>query len=114
MTLIDDQTIANLRELGEDVLKELVDLYLEDAPKQISSIELSLKQMDSEGLRRSAHSLKGASANLGANDLAALCLKMETQGKLKDFSGTEQLLNDINACLKKTSVEMKKLLVSED
>lgn len=81
---LDPQAIEDLRALNPDdvsFLRELIQIYLDDSPKQIAEIEQSLAQGDAPRLTRAAHSLKGSSANFGAGQLRALCEKIEHLGR---------------------------------
>ena len=60
-----------------DLIVELIDLYLEDAPRRIASLHEAAAVADEKGLRRAAHTLKGSSANLGALRIAELCEQIE-------------------------------------
>lgn len=60
-----------------DLIVELIDLYLEDAPRRIAALREALAAMDESGLKRAAHTLKGSSANLGARRVAELCSQLE-------------------------------------
>jgi two-component system sensor histidine kinase/response regulator len=60
-----------------DLIVELIDLYLEDAPRKLASMLEAVAGADEGALRRVAHSLKGSSASLGACRVAALCEKLE-------------------------------------
>ena len=60
-----------------DLVVELIDLYLEDAPRKLALILEAAAGADEESLRRAAHSLKGSSASLGAFGAATLCAELE-------------------------------------
>jgi HPt (histidine-containing phosphotransfer) domain-containing protein len=60
-----------------DLIVELIDLYLVDAPRQMTVMRKAMAETDKPSLKRAAHSLKGSSANLGANQMAALCAELE-------------------------------------
>ncbi len=83
--VIDMEIIASLRELGGDedpgLVCELIDLYLSDAPARISEIEDALERDDFELLERATHTLKSASANIGATKLSAMCAELETMAR---------------------------------
>ncbi|MBK7642169.1 MAG: Hpt domain-containing protein [Planctomycetes bacterium] len=80
--------IHGLRELGGDeepgLLDELIDLYLSDAPQRMRDIEGSLCSGDWKLLERAAHTLKSASANIGALGLSALCKELESSARSQD------------------------------
>jgi HPt (histidine-containing phosphotransfer) domain-containing protein len=60
-----------------DLVVELIDLYLEDAPRKLASMREAEAGADAPALRRAAHSLKGSSSSLGAFGAAALCRELE-------------------------------------
>jgi len=60
-----------------DLIVELIDLYLEDAPLRMASLQEAVAEADGGGIKRAAHALKGSSANLGARRVAELCEQLE-------------------------------------
>jgi len=60
-----------------DSLAQAIDPYLEDAPRCIDDIEQAMVAGDYVLARERAHTLKGASANLGAETLAQLAMQVE-------------------------------------
>ena len=80
----DDIDMSVLREFedvqceGEpDLIVELIDLYLADAPDQLLAMKDFVLKANQVSLKRTAHTLKGSSANLGANGMATLCQELE-------------------------------------
>jgi PAS domain S-box-containing protein len=61
------------REAADEILKE----YLADTPRQLSALRAALAGDDVEAARRHAHSLKGASASVGAEALRAAAYEVE-------------------------------------
>ncbi|HFC47048.1 MAG TPA: response regulator, partial [Dissulfuribacter thermophilus] len=59
------------------IMKKVIEVYLVSAPKTLGDLEKAISNGDKEAIRFSAHSLKGASANIGAKRLAALAERME-------------------------------------
>jgi HPt (histidine-containing phosphotransfer) domain-containing protein len=78
--------LTRLRELvletDFDFVTELIDIYLDETPKQIQSLASALTTKTYPSIMIVAHTLKGSSLNLGAKDLGALCLKLEEIGRL--------------------------------
>ncbi len=66
--------------IGDDraFLRELVETYLEDAPRQITAMRTGLGGGDVEQVHRAAHTLKSISATVGANALSAAARELET------------------------------------
>jgi hypothetical protein len=70
ITVIDPQSIENLRALNPDdndeFLREIAGIFFEDTPLRIAELEESLQAADVAKFTRAAHSIKGSSSNLGA------------------------------------------------
>jgi signal transduction histidine kinase/CheY-like chemotaxis protein len=62
-------------------LSRIVSRYSESAPQLLKTMRQALQDDDWEALHRSAHSLKSASASLGAMRLAELCRVIETEAE---------------------------------
>jgi HPt (histidine-containing phosphotransfer) domain-containing protein len=84
MNAIDLEMIDALRHLqeegGHDLLVELIDLFLQDAPARMAAIRAAVEGRDWAGLTERAHSLKGSCGSLGAKEMAALCARLEAMG----------------------------------
>lgn len=70
---------ACLERLGGDdeLYQEILSLYIEDAPNLIKELKKEICQDSLSVAERHAHSLKSASANVGAERLRATALEME-------------------------------------
>ncbi|MEO5350022.1 MAG: response regulator [Magnetococcus sp. YQC-3] len=77
------------------LLKEIVDLYRMDAPKQLRRIQTGIEQNDAELVREAAHSLKGASANFGDTPIYALALQLEQAGRSRDLREAGKILEQL-------------------
>lgn len=62
---------------GPDLIVELIDLYLQDAPQRILAIREAAVATEWVLLKRAAHNLKGSSGNLGVRHVAEICEKLE-------------------------------------
>ena len=74
---IDNEQLAELKDVLEDEFGILISTYLADAKLRLQLIEQGLQNQDYDAVRLAAHSLKGASANLGALMLAEICEHLE-------------------------------------
>ena len=74
---IDDEVLEELRSVLGDELDRVIRVFLDDAPRQISALQEAALAPDLEALRLHAHSLKSASANLGAMRLSAAAKRLE-------------------------------------
>ncbi|MFN0162696.1 MAG: PAS domain-containing protein [Burkholderiales bacterium] len=77
------------------VLAEFIELYTTQGPQRIDEIAAAAAAGDFERLARVAHSLKGASANLGAIGVAELARRLEVAGHARDAEGLEGMITGI-------------------
>lgn len=71
-------------ETDAEFVYELIDIYMTEAPKLLSSIRGAIEKKDFDALRTTAHTLKGSSYNLGAKQLGDLCFELEKAGRAKE------------------------------
>jgi len=78
---IDPAVLAALDETWEegepDLVVELIDLYLGDAPQWVEAMRTAAAADDATILRRAAHTLKGSSGSLGIRQVAEVCRMLE-------------------------------------
>lgn len=75
---LDNDIQATLRDVMGDDFALLIDTFINDSHDRIKALAEGIAQLDSDGLRRAAHSFKGSSSNVGAVRLAESCRLMET------------------------------------
>jgi two-component system sensor histidine kinase/response regulator len=77
-----DGTIL-LERLGGDkeIYEEIIHLFLQDVPGQLYTIEKAINCGDALMVRHQAHTLKGASGNVGAMELEEIAFQMEKAGE---------------------------------
>jgi signal transduction histidine kinase/CheY-like chemotaxis protein len=81
--------VGRLREIsGDDPVmeKELIELYVQSGEELMAAMETALARGDIEGVQRAAHTLKGASANLGAMRVQGLLMLIEQTGAPGDLA----------------------------
>lgn len=83
---------------GSDLIVELIDLYLEDAPQRIASMREASLATEWLLLKRAAHNLKGSSGNLGVRQVALTCEEIETidHSSVHSSSGVERILQRLD------------------
>lgn len=64
-----------------ELLANLFQLFGDDVPKKLGTIEASIREGDLYQTERTAHSLKGASATVGAEQLSQLAARLEQAAK---------------------------------
>jgi len=78
LPVLDTQSLASFRELGEETFAEIIEAGLRGLPSALERIRAAFEAEDSAELTRQAHSLKGASSTLGGQRLAELCRRLES------------------------------------
>ncbi|MCP4677223.1 MAG: response regulator [Deltaproteobacteria bacterium] len=90
----------------EDLVQIVVDTFLEDAPKQIAKLVEYLESGDAEGAARQAHTIKGASANVGGEALRKVAYNMEKAGKAEELDVIRADMPKLEACFEKLKEAM--------
>jgi HPt (histidine-containing phosphotransfer) domain-containing protein len=76
----------------EELFKEIVKTFLDDAPLQVEKLKQALMEENLNQLEKQAHSLKGAAMNIGGNALQAIAFEVELSGKKGDLKRTQELI----------------------
>jgi CheY-like chemotaxis protein/HPt (histidine-containing phosphotransfer) domain-containing protein len=78
-----------------DLARVVTETFLDDAPRQIEALRGYVDAWDAAGAERQAHSLKGASSNVGGEALRALAFEMEKAGKAGDLDSVRARMGDL-------------------
>ncbi|RYX93332.1 MAG: response regulator [Comamonadaceae bacterium] len=114
---MDFTRLNEFREFDPDLstTREVISLFITDAPIRINAIEKASADMDAEALSQAAHALKGASSNVGAISLIKLSEMIERQASAGsipvDMDGVNQQLRD---CWVGTKMELRSWLEPSD
>lgn len=92
---IDYQALMELKDMLEDEFAELVDTFVRDTSLKLATLSELSPAEDSEEIRKVAHSLKGASINLGLVSLGEHCVSLELQAKDNRITNYPQHLSQI-------------------
>jgi CheY-like chemotaxis protein len=84
--VVDMKAIMNRLDGDEALVKELAKLFLGDCPRLMSDVKDALAREDSGALEASAHALKGAAANFGAELAVRVAFALETIGREGNLS----------------------------
>jgi len=94
---IDTKIFDNLRELMGNDFIELLNVFLSSVPDQLASLKESANKSDSDGISRTAHSLKSSSGNLGALALCECCSDLESWARTGKTEGSMKSIEKIEA-----------------
>jgi HPt (histidine-containing phosphotransfer) domain-containing protein len=95
LTIYDKEALFERMIQDEDLVKVVLRGFLEDIPKQIQILKDFLSKQDQKGCIRQVHSIKGASANIGAEALRAVSADLEKMGKEGDLNYMHDHLADL-------------------
>ncbi|HMD61689.1 MAG TPA: Hpt domain-containing protein [Opitutaceae bacterium] len=113
-TIIEPEAIATLKELNPDdggaFLKEIVGIYLEDTPRRIEDLKTSLASGDAALFTRTAHTIKGSSANVGAVALVRVAERMESMSRKDGLGAVGDLLADCEEQFGRAAAELRSLV----
>ena len=97
---VDMAVLLSFEELQQanetDLLVELIELYLEDAPVKIAALRQSMTTADIETFKHAAHNLKGSSGTLGVRQLALVCEELECLAEAGLTPGANELLERLD------------------
>jgi HPt (histidine-containing phosphotransfer) domain-containing protein len=79
----------------EDLARTVVDGFLNDIPRQIEVLQGCIDAGDAPGAERQAHTIKGASANVGGEALRAVAFEMEKSGRAGDLDAVKVRMADL-------------------
>ena len=109
--LMDATILAELSEMkskdGVPLLHELIDLFMQNAPKHLEQIKTSGDNL--QQLAFAAHVFRGMSLNLGANALGNLCQELEILATGGNSLGIPALIPKIEAAFQQTGVEFARI-----
>lgn len=77
--------LLTLMEGDHDLLHELIDVFLEDAPERMAAVRQALGAGDAVALYKAAHTLKGSAGNFGATEVVSRALQLEAHARCGDL-----------------------------
>ncbi len=84
--IIGIQDVLGRLQGDKELLLELIQIFLEDAPQRFHDVSDLIKKEDCVQLADAAHSVKGAASNIGANKLWHSFKTLEQAAKDKDLA----------------------------
>ncbi|TAG33969.1 MAG: Hpt domain-containing protein [Verrucomicrobia bacterium] len=112
--ILDSEAIENLRSLGDEgddtFLREIIGIYLEDVPKRLADLKTARASDDRPLFTRSAHTIKGSSANVGAAEVRALAEKIEHRSKSETLASLNEHVGELEAAYARARQALQSLL----
>lgn len=97
--------------LGGDMelFREIAVVFLDDIPNQLSRLEAAIADGDAEALRRSAHSIKGAVGNFGAEAARQAALLLEEIGKAGRLEEVEAVYDELKKKVSQLETALRRM-----
>lgn len=76
---LDERIVSQLRTVMEDDFADLFVTYLDNVSRELARLTGAMARGDAAQATSAAHTIKGSSANLGAQRLAHLCRDLEAR-----------------------------------
>lgn len=101
--LLDPATLQEVCDGDEQLRRDLVSLFFEQAEAALPEIAAAIAGGDNKALYLNAHHLKGSSGSVGAVRIAELCGLLCAAGRTGDMDQARRLLPDLGTCYRRTS-----------
>jgi CheY-like chemotaxis protein/HPt (histidine-containing phosphotransfer) domain-containing protein len=92
-----------------ELLRELVQVFLDSCPRQLSDLREAITRRDSQTVRREAHRLKGELNTFGAKAAGAVALRLETMGRAGELDQAGEVYAALEDALTRLTPALAKL-----
>jgi signal transduction histidine kinase/DNA-binding response OmpR family regulator len=111
-SLWDPATALEKMEGDESFLRELIQIFLEEMPRQLANLRTAIETGDADKLEKTAHSLKGELGCLGLTEAAQKARDLERMGHEHSLEPTAELISAFEADISAASSAMRAMLNS--
>jgi signal transduction histidine kinase/CheY-like chemotaxis protein len=91
---------------GEDVLRQMFDLFEEAVAPQLDALRAAAVAGDTTALRRAAHSVRGSGATIGAREVRQLAQELEALGQGESLEHVLPLVQQLEAAVQRASAAL--------
>lgn len=95
-----------------DLLQEIIQLFKSEKITMLEEINQALNSGNLDIIKRSAHSIKGTLANIGADLCVDSAFKIETTSSLENIPASKDLFEKLKIDIEEYLVEVKEKLSS--
>lgn len=94
LPMLVEQVLSQV-EQDRELLGKVVEIFVDTAPDLLNDLRKAAIDADADALRRAAHSLKGAAANICAEPMRATAYTLEQMGQDSALSDVEHQVTQI-------------------
>lgn len=80
--------------LEQEEFNEIFEIYMESTTNDLGELIAAINSGDAEKAHEKAHSIKGASGNLGLDELFELAKQIDDQARNNSLTGLDNLVQD--------------------
>ena len=91
------------------LMAEMIDLFIDEAQRGLTATREALTNGDAVGLRELAHSIKGASANMGARHMIETASQLEKLGETGEIARAGGIMDQLDAHFHEVRTFLKEL-----
>ena len=95
LSVLDREEALGRLEGDEDLWAEICAIWLEDSGRMFGEVRIAVESRNPEALRRAAHAMKGASANVGAARVAAKAKMIEQSALGEDWGALGSCVGEL-------------------
>jgi signal transduction histidine kinase/DNA-binding NtrC family response regulator/HPt (histidine-containing phosphotransfer) domain-containing protein len=108
--IIDAARIEELRQLGNEVLCKTINVFLEEARRQLTAVRDSIGKGDVRSVEKFAHALKGSSYNVGARHVAQRCIELQERARQGSIEGAAEIFEQLQVDFARVRDEFETLI----
>lgn len=96
-----------------DLLIKILQIFVDDTPRKMNGLRNALDSADADAIRLEAHSLKGSSANIGAELFRELASRIEQAGKEHQIETAKELFEKLESELIRLKTRIATVIESQ-
>jgi HPt (histidine-containing phosphotransfer) domain-containing protein len=81
---------------GEELIDEVIPIFIKDNTERMKMLSQAVERNDANEIKFYSHSLRGATATIGAAKISELAKQLETAARDSDNSGYRPLFEELN------------------
>ena len=93
---------------NEELAQRIVRGFVDDMPGQIARLAQAVRDLDGNAVRLAAHSIKGAAANVGGQEVREAAWKLEQEGRAGDLRAAVAALPELTASFERVRPAMER------
>jgi two-component system sensor histidine kinase/response regulator len=111
-TVLDETALAELAPGEPEIVVELIDQFLADAPTRAHAVRVALTQRDKAALRQAAHLFKGEAGSIGARELEDILARLESMARTDTVGSGVEAIRGFDAAYAATLQALQSLRAS--